>query len=205
MIVYKLGGSLLDLPDLADRLRAVWQNYADSPVLLVVGGGTAADVVRDWDRTHQLGDEAAHWLAIEALELSAKLVENLVPELRLVRSLGQMRAAHASGHPAVLCVKCFVKWLDTQPQPLPHRWDVTTDSIAAAVSAAWNAGELVLLKSRDMPPKTTTDPIAGLVADGAVDGYFSDAAVGVETISWINLRAEVLRVQCVRKRDDNRH
>ncbi|MDB5390702.1 MAG: putative aspartokinase uridylate kinaselike protein [Planctomycetaceae bacterium] len=197
-VVYKLGGSLLDLPDLAVRLRRVWAEKTDSDVLLVVGGGSAVDVVRDWDRNLQLGSETSHWLAIDALDLSAKLLEHLVPELLLVRSLGQMRSAHAAGRPALLCIKCFVKWLETQPNPLPHSWDVTSDSISAAVTQAWQAEELILLKSRDLPERLPTETLEGLVTAEAVDPCFPRAAAEVERISWINFRSDRLERQIVR-------
>lgn len=199
-IVYKLGGSLLDLSDLAVRLRAVWQSNPDSDVLLVVGGGLAADVVREWDRLFHLGEETAHWLAIDALDLSAKLLEELIPELLLVRSLAQMRSAHAAGRPALLCVKCFAKWLDTQSEPLPHRWDVTSDSISAAVTSAWLGQELILLKSREVPENLDCLPLERLAAMGGVDAYFPSAAAKLKCISWINLRSDVLQrrvVQCL--------
>lgn len=187
-VVFKLGGSLLTLPDLADRLRAVWAMWPGASILTVVGGGTAADVVRDWDATHGLGEEAAHWLAIEALELSARFMLHLVPELRFVRSQGQMQAAFYAGHPALLCAKCFVKWLDGQANALPHVWEVTTDSIAAAVTRKWQGQELVLLKSCDAPASSAPNGLQQFVAEGGVDSYFPQAIEGVPKISWVNLR-----------------
>lgn len=184
-VAYKLGGSLLDLPDLAERLRQLWSERSDSLPLLIVGGGAAADVVRDWDRTFQLGAETAHWLAIEALDLSASLLLRLLPELQLVRNLKQLQLAHEAGRPALLCVDCFVKWLETQPARLPHSWDVTSDSIAAAAAVAWNATELVLLKSCDVPEAAD---LAALSSQGLVDPYFVTAAAGLKSLFWVNLR-----------------
>lgn len=185
-VAYKLGGSLFDLPDLADRIRHQWQTRPDTVPLLIVGGGAAADVVRDWDRTFQLGDEAAHWLAIDSLDLSANLLSQLLPELQLVRNRQQLELAQAAGRPSLLCVGCFVKWLETQPARLPHRWDVTSDSIAAAVAVAWNAAELVLLKSCEISGQSSLDELA---AQGLVDPHFPAAAAGLRRITWLNLRA----------------
>ena len=61
LVVYKLGGSLLSCVDLATRLRAVLEQRPDDRSLIVVGGGAAADVVRDWSRIHGLS-EAVHEL-----------------------------------------------------------------------------------------------------------------------------------------------
>ena len=186
VVVYKLGGSLFTLPDLPDRLQQVWQQRPGTSPLLIVGGGGAADVVRDWDRTFQLGAERAHWLAIDALDLSASLLLRLMPELQLVRSRKQFELAQLEKRPAVLCVVCFVKWLETQPAALPHSWDVTTDSIAAAAAIAWQAEELVLLKSCDLP-----EPIdlSALADQGLVDQHFPTAARDVRRLTWVNLRS----------------
>ena len=60
--VFKVGGSLFDLPDLGQRLA--WLAEAQlSTVLLVPGGGPTAEIIRNLDRRHRLGEEAAHWLA----------------------------------------------------------------------------------------------------------------------------------------------
>ncbi len=184
-IAYKLGGSLFDLPDLANRLHRLWHERSGGAPLLIVGGGAAADVVREWDRTFQLGPETAHWLAIDALDLSASLLLRLLPELQLVRNRKQLELAHAAGRPALLCVACFVKWLETQSRRLPHHWDVTSDSIAAAAAVAWDASELVLLKSCDRPDATD---LSELASTGLVDPYFPTAAAGLNPISWVNFR-----------------
>ncbi|HEY1188734.1 MAG TPA: hypothetical protein VGE74_13855, partial [Gemmata sp.] len=60
MIVVKVGGSLYDSPALGPALRAFVASLAPAEVLLVPGGGAAADAVRALDRTHALGEEAAH-------------------------------------------------------------------------------------------------------------------------------------------------
>jgi aspartokinase-like uncharacterized kinase len=64
-VVVKVGGSLFDLPDLGPRLE-VWLGARRS-VVLVPGGGPTTDVVRALDRTHRLGEEAAHWLALRSI------------------------------------------------------------------------------------------------------------------------------------------
>ncbi|MES2792554.1 MAG: hypothetical protein V4719_23280 [Planctomycetota bacterium] len=185
LVAYKLGGSLFSLPDLPDRLRQVWQLRPGTSPLLIVGGGAAADAVREWDRTFQFGPDVAHWLAIDALDLTASLLLRLMPELQLVRSRKQLELAQAEGRPAVLCAVCFVKWLETQPTPLPHSWEVTSDSIAAAAAVAWQAQELVMLKSCDLPESGN---LSVLAQQGIVDPYFPLAARDLSRITWGNLR-----------------
>ncbi len=186
--VLKLGGSLLAWPGLRDALRAWRERNPYSHDLLVVGGGKAADWVREADETHQLGDDAAHRLAIQAMQLNAQLAESLWPEALTLTRLDAIAGDHIpSGY-----------WI-LQPWPLlsdqeqarygevlPHSWSVTSDSIAAWVATAIDAAELVLFKS-SLPVETD---IRQCAVNAYVDPYFPAAAQGVHRIRAVNLRSE---------------
>jgi aspartokinase-like uncharacterized kinase len=135
-VVVKVGGSLFDLPDLKDQLHAWLAGLSGSAVLLVPGGGAAADVIRTLDRRHRLGEERAHWLALRALSLNAQFLAALLPKSEHVRLLD----AHA-----------FALADEGQPGALPHTWDVTSDAVAARVAVVVRARRLVLLKSVTIP------------------------------------------------------
>ena len=77
-VVFKLGGSLLTLPGLAEKLRTVFDQFSDKNRLIVIGGGASADVVREWSRIHRLSDNTAHWLAIASTDLNRQLLETLL-------------------------------------------------------------------------------------------------------------------------------
>ena len=184
--VCKLGGSLLDWSGLPGALEWIAQQWQGRPLVLVVGGGETADLVRRWDRLYGLGEERAHWLALESLALNESLLTELWPALRLVRSRSQAEAALREGVPALVCSRCFVRWGETQPvAPLPHTWQVTTDSIAAWVAGILKAGELVLAKSVDLPVGCD---VADAAAQGLVDAHFPQLAPELPQISWVNLR-----------------
>src|SRR5439155_895308 len=80
MIVVKVGGSLFDHPNLGPALREFVESLAPAEVLLVPGGGPVADAVRELDRVHGLGEEAAHWLALRALGVTRELLRRLIEE-----------------------------------------------------------------------------------------------------------------------------
>src|ERR1051325_5490791 len=82
--VVKVGGSLFDLPDLRQRMQRFLGDLDAQRVLLVPGGGAAADVVRALDRVHGLGEEASHWLALQAMSVNARFLGALLPEAPLV-------------------------------------------------------------------------------------------------------------------------
>lgn len=185
--VIKLGGSLLDWPGLRNALRGWRRAVPHLQDLLVVGGGAAADWVRAADRIHGLGDDAAHRLAIEAMQLNARFAAALWPEAHWCAELGTLAADLA---PGLRILQPWPALSDTEQArfatPLPHSWDVTSDSIAAWVASAIGACELVLLKSA-LPPG---ESMQMAIDEGFVDRHFALAARGIESITAVNLRSD---------------
>lgn len=175
--VYKVGGSLFDWPELLGRLRALLLEEAGRP-LLISGGGAAADVVREWDRLHRLGEERSHRLAVKSLCLGEAFLADNLDRAVTVDGRAQAEDAWQTGRLPVLCVDRFLAAEEaTDIAPLPHRWDVTSDSIAAWVAARWPA-ELVLLKSTS--PRSARDSF--------VDSYLESVVGRVRRAGWIDLR-----------------
>ena len=94
----KLGGSLLNLPNLRQVVQDLLQLGVPGSPVITVGGGAIVEEVRAWDQVHQLGEERAHWLALEATGLNEQLLLALFPEWRLVRSFSQLIAAEHDGY-----------------------------------------------------------------------------------------------------------
>lgn len=186
--IYKVGGSLLALGDLAQRLRRVLELRPDRRRLLVVGGGATADLVRGWDRLFGLGEERAHWLALRSLMLNEALVADLLPESRIVHSRAEAESAWWAGRIPILCAYSFLRAEERESGAhLPHRWEVTSDSIAAWVALRWPAEELVLLKSVPLPHGADDPP--------PVDRYFGELAPRLKRIGWVDLRSDALEVE----------
>jgi aspartokinase-like uncharacterized kinase len=167
-IVVKVGGSLFDLPDLGSRLEAWLKTLDGSDVVLVAGGGSAADLIREMDRIHGLGEEKSHWPALRALSLTADVLAALAPASLRVFDLYAFACAD-----------------EHRPGCLPHRWDVTSDSLAARVAEVMQARELVLLKSVTIPPDMDW---AEASRRGFVDAYFPTMIARGVKARAINLR-----------------
>jgi aspartokinase-like uncharacterized kinase len=183
--VVKLGGSLLDCPDIVGDFRRWLALQPPRPTLLVVGGGAAADAVRRIDRATPLGDSAAHWLAIAAMSANARAIAAGFPEAASIdrpASIGQLDGDRQLG---ILDAEPFLRAADIDPDILPHGWEVTSDSIAAYIARMTTAHELVLLKSR-LPPEPAT--IQQAVATEYVDRWFASAAAGLNYIRCVDLR-----------------
>ena len=190
-VLFKLGGSLLTLAGLPEHLRAaVSERQQQEPCLILTGGGATADVVRDWSRVHQLPDETAHWLAIASLDLNRQLLESLLFWRSISTRAEFHRMTQREPIPLLLDVNTFVKAEEpTSDRPLPHTWEVTSDSLAAWTALCWPARELVLLKSIPVPTGLTAQAAS---EQNLVDPYFPQLAKDLECTSWCDLRDEPL-------------
>jgi aspartokinase-like uncharacterized kinase len=157
-VVVKVGGGLVAYPEHLDATLATIADVASMRrVVIVPGGGPFAEIVRQIDREFALSDDAAHWMAVLAMDQYAHLITGRLAGGVVVSSAGQARTALNAGRVPVLAVS---QWLRAE-DPLPHSWDVTSDSIAAWVAGAMGAPKLVVVK----PP--------GADGPAALDGHFS--------------------------------
>ncbi len=193
--VIKLGGSLLDCRELVPRLRAWLAAQTPMTNLMLVGGGRLADAIREAFALQPLSEEAAHWLCIRLLGVTAELAANLLPEARLLKHLNELDTPQGASPLAILDPGQYLReeavllpqaeWRELDP--LPHSWDVTSDSIAARLAKVARAAELVLLKSR-LPAASAT--LTEAVEAGYVDRFFPHAAAGLKRIRCVNLRSD---------------
>jgi len=143
--VIKIGGSLSRgrcLPALAERVSELGRHY---PLLVVPGGGPFADVVRAKDEQFGLSDSTAHWMAILGMEQYGWLLADLIPNGEPVRTLARAHGLSQQGRVPIL-----LPWkLLHSKDPLPHAWDVTSDSIAAWIAGVLETPLLILLKDVD--------------------------------------------------------
>ena len=195
IIVVKVGGSLLTLPDLPDRLD-VLRGEMPGHWLAIIGGGDLADQVRLADREVGLPDEAAHWLAIRAMTIQANRFSAALNDWTIARSIEACPNLWRQGHVAILEPLYFAMWDETASDaPLPHAWGVTSDSLAARVAIQAKAAQLLLLKSADLPEENN---VPAAVDAGLIDAYFPTAAWDFDPIDVINLRVEPFVRQSLR-------
>jgi probable H4MPT-linked C1 transfer pathway protein len=174
-LVVKIGGGLLAHAEVLDTVIAQVVGAARSTrVVIVPGGGPFADTVRAADKGNWLGDDTAHWMAVLATDQYAHLLAARSPALTLAESMRDVESALASGKVPVIAP---YRWL-READPLPHSWDVTSDSIAAWFTSTLGATRLVLVKP------------AGAMGDDLVDPHFKSAVPA--SISWAAVPADRL-------------
>jgi 5-(aminomethyl)-3-furanmethanol phosphate kinase len=184
--VLKVGGSLSQRPRALRRLMTSLEALARTCTLVVVpGGGRFADEVRRADRRFGLGSSSTHWMAILAMDQLAHVLCDLTRSAVMVRSPREVGAGR-------LNVLAPSMWL-IETDPLPHSWDVTSDSIAAWVARALEARRLILVKSADAPVAATPGRRESALPRGRatpgqlgdlVDPYFAQA-LSPDVPCWI--------------------
>jgi aspartokinase-like uncharacterized kinase len=139
------------------------------PLAVVPGGGAFADTVRVETDRLAVGDDAAHWMAILAMDQTAHLLVDRAPAARLAGEPRDVAAVIGQGRLAVLAP---FTWLRAE-DPLPHGWHVTSDSLAAWIAATLGASRLLLLKATPLAAESATPRDAARAR--IVDDYFPDA------------------------------
>jgi 5-(aminomethyl)-3-furanmethanol phosphate kinase len=168
LVVVKVGGSLFDHPGLGPGLRR-WAGLASCRLLFIPGGGPAANVVRQYHHTHQPPEAFSHWLAIRMMDANGQLLRQLLTNSAEVPS-----------------VTDFCRQDEGNLLSLPHNWKTTSDAIAARVAELFDARELVMLKSIDLPNGISWTEAA---KRGLVDWTFGDVVErsGL-AVRWVNFR-----------------
>jgi 5-(aminomethyl)-3-furanmethanol phosphate kinase len=158
-IVVKLGGSLMRR---IDRLIPVLLD-TKRPLFIVPGGGVLAHSVR------KLGiadSTSGHWMAVAAMD-----------------QYGWLLASHGLETSDILEVPkktfVFLPYVSMRKyDPLPHTWDVTSDTIAAWVAGLLNL-DLLVLKSVDgiMLSGELKEVVNTQVDCDTVDPFFLDFVI----------------------------
>jgi 5-(aminomethyl)-3-furanmethanol phosphate kinase len=189
--IIKLGGSLMSLPDLNERLHSLLKRVSGQ-CLIVPGGGAAADEIRELDRLVSLSAMQSHWWAIEAMSFNADVLSRLLGRDFAVSA--SREDAESVRHKSRFSILDPTRFLVAEEQRtvvpkeclsasiLPASWDVTSDSIAAWIAHRWPTKRLVMVKSCDRPLGSIWDWSKA----GAVDPCFPQIAQGL-SIDWVNL------------------
>ena len=144
-IVVKIGGGVLAHAGHLDAaLAAIGAAGRERRLLIVPGGGPFADAVREVDGRIGISADAAHWMALLAMDQYAHLVAARLAGSVLVTKRHEIGAALDAAVRQIPVLAPY-RWL-READPLPHDWSVTSDSISAWIAARVDARRLVLVK-----------------------------------------------------------
>jgi 5-(aminomethyl)-3-furanmethanol phosphate kinase len=184
--VLKIGGSLSRGEGLSGLCREIGRLCAHHSLLIVPGGGDFAEQVREADRRFHLDDAAAHCMALLAMDQYGYLLNQLIAGSCLTADLDCVCKSAETGKAAILLPSALV----LREDPLPHSWQVTSDSIAAWISHRASCRRLVLLKDVDgllsagqLIQELTAEQLLQHV--GGVDSYLSKILTSIYLETWV--------------------
>lgn len=168
LTVLKIGGSFINDHNLKNLkviikiIKKAIKKGGKHKLIIVTGGGRAADLVRDYDRQINLKDKSSHFAAITAMELNSYLISDYFnsysffsTDFSIFKKLNIFMPLN------------YYRKFD----PLPYSWNVSSDSIALELSQRLNADNLFLIKQRTI--KTNFKIKTKSAADNElIDNYF---------------------------------
>ena len=121
----------------------------ECPLIIVPGGGIFADQVRNLQKSYTLNEMNAHFMAILSESLTGYLIHSLISNSKLISNINELKFDYwikdnRSIIPILLPFDHFLEF-----DPLPHSWDVTSDSIAYYFGSLLNAEKIILIKDVD--------------------------------------------------------
>ncbi|MDY6864944.1 MAG: amino acid kinase [Halobacteriota archaeon] len=126
-VVIKIGGSLIyQRKEILYRLEEYSSEFGKE-IVIIPGGGVFADLVRS--HSEEISEDTAHWMAIHAMDQYGLYLADGT----FIQLLYDLTGIGEGAGIFILLPYMLLRQLD----PLPHSWDVTSDTIAA-----WVAGEL---------------------------------------------------------------
>lgn len=186
MWVVKLGGSLYGDAMLPGWLQLLAE-LGGGRVVIVCGGGSFADAVRQRQAHWHFPDLAAHNMAVLAMAQGAFMLQGLQPALRLAGSEEDIQRDLRGGHTVVWQP---YELLRVAPDDNTH-WGHTSDSIALALARRLNVERLVVVKSCEVDAQASLAQLgaAGIIdpsfAPEAADAGFAIDIVPRERLDWV--------------------
>ncbi len=145
--IFKIGGKILDTSkNLINTIAQFTQLFEDEiikKIILVPGGGTIANFVRNLYREFQLSDNLAHWIAIYSMDYNGLELKRKFPHLQIYKDYEKLQKESK-----LISIFLPYKYLKIKDE-LPHTWDVTSDSIALYLAIKFGLNECFLIKGVD--------------------------------------------------------
>lgn len=142
-VLLKIGGSLCQpylLMPLASEIRSLTEDY---PLLILPGGGIFTERVREVDRKFSLEATTSHWMAILGMEQYGCLLAEVLKAKTITR-VSDLQKWQGEKAAVFLPYRYLCK-----RDNIPHSWNATSDTIAAALAAVLGVKMLVLIKAVD--------------------------------------------------------
>jgi aspartokinase-like uncharacterized kinase len=188
--VVKIGGSLLDVPQLPALLRKWLSAQSPAHHVLMAGGGPLVEQVRAWHADAPIDEVAAHWMCVDLLTVTAHLLHAWLPEIPLVEDDGLICQRVGEVGATIFGPAPWMRHAEPGLPGtwLPSGWETTSDSIAGRLAVALAADEFVLLKSQ-LPRAHAAVELSALAAIGYIDPVLAQMSSELPPVRLVNFRS----------------
>lgn len=150
--ILKIGGSLSKSKSTLKKLFSEISKLSKIHKLLVIpGGGHFADKVRKIYHKFNISEDVAHWSAIFAMDQMGFFFSDFHPNIRIIDEIEEAKQTSQGTIPVLIPAKLML-----DKDPLPHSWDITSDSIAAYIAHITGTKRVLILT--DVDGVYTSDP-----------------------------------------------
>lgn len=147
-IIVKIGGKILEdehnLLDTISQLKLILDDFINR-IVIIPGGGSYANLVREIDNKMNIGDTLAHWMAILAMNTQGKKLINKFSEIEGVDYINILEESIQDKKIFLFLPYDYLQRNDE----LPHSWDVTSDSITIYLAHKFGLKKCYLIKDID--------------------------------------------------------
>lgn len=145
--IFKISGQILDnsknLINTLAQLTQLYEDHVIEKILIILGGGSLANFVREIYSEFKINDELAHWIAIYSMNYNGKILKKKFPHLGIIENLNNFKKEKR-------IFSVFFPYKEfKRTDPLPHNWNVTSDSIALFCAYKLGLEECFLIKAVD--------------------------------------------------------
>ena len=175
MWVLKIGGSLLTANRLKKTLSTITQ-CKHRKLIIVPGGSIFAQHIRNTQQQWKFNNNAAHKMALLAMEQYAYLMQSYAPPLQTTDTINGIKSIiKAQKIPLWLPSKMSNKATD-----IPCNWQISSDSLALWLAKRLHAKHMILIKSLDNQGMNARQ----LASKGIIDRAFPELMIGAKTHIW---------------------
>ncbi|MHA2035098.1 MAG: amino acid kinase family protein [Promethearchaeota archaeon] len=142
--IFKIGGKILenleDLNSTVSQLTQLFKNGHIKKIVLIPGGGTLANFIRQVYSELQLTEELGHWMGIISMNYNGIELGKKFPGLNVIEDINILKKLNKT-----LCIFLPYRFLK-ETDILPHSWDVTSDSISLYLAKELDLSHCFLIK-----------------------------------------------------------
>lgn len=147
-IIVKIGGKIIEnnenLKSTLEQFKnLIYKKKVIDKVIIIPGGGSYANTIRNLDNKLNIGDDLSHWMAIFAMNCNGMNICQNYEEINCINDINKLKKNKDS---ILIFLPLYFLY---QKDKLPHSWNVTSDSITIFIAKHLGLKECFLIKDID--------------------------------------------------------